>query len=768
VIRILRWLLIVAAPLAGLAPSVSAGAPVVSTDPQFTKLCAVCHGTDASGTDRGPALVNNRGLRSRSENDIRNLIQNGTPSGMPAFALPETELQSLARYVRSLNASAFEAKPAGDAAAGELFFFGKGQCASCHMVRGQGKANGPDLSNIGRQLTLPELEQSLNEPSARIAEGWAVVDAHLRDGRLLRGFARNQGKRNLQLQTLDGRLHFLSDAELAEVSRQKNSTMPPVKAAPREYRDLVAYLSGLNGVTVGPLTKEPEPISAEAIQRILHAQPGEWPTYYGSMSGNRYSALDQINTRNVSKLHLQWTYSLPYFGLEMTPIVIDGVMYVSAPNRVCALDPRTGHEFWCYARPRTPAGTIAGDAAKGANRGVAALGDRVFFITDNAHLICLHRLTGALLWDVLMPEEPQHYGGTSAPLVVGDLVIAGVAGADEGIRGFVSAYKATTGQLAWRFWTIPRRGEPGFETWQGNAVEMGGGSTWLTGSYDPETKTLYWPTGNPYPDTDGDDRKGDNLYTDCIVALDIDTGKLRWYFQFTPHDVHDWDATEPPVLVNARFHGRDRKLLLHADRNGFFYVLDRTTGEFLLGTPFVKRLTWASGIGSDGRPQLIAGAEPTRQGTKTCPDVRGATNWYSPAFNPATGLFYVMTVENCSIYRQAHDGGFIRFTDPSDPGVKYLRAIDFETGKIVWEIPQVGPTEANYSGVLSTAGGLVFYGETGGAFAAADAKTGHAVWHFDANQPWKASSMTYMVNGRQYVATASGANVLAFAFATEP
>jgi putative heme-binding domain-containing protein len=289
VIRILRWLLIVAAPLAGLAPSVSAGAPVVSTDPQFTKLCAVCHGTDASGTDRGPALVNNRGLRSRSESDIRNLIRNGTPSGMPAFALPETELQSLARYVRSLNASAFEAKPAGDAAAGELFFFGKGQCASCHMVRGQGKANGPDLSNIGRQLTLPELEQSLNEPSARIAEGWAVVDAHLRDGRLLRGFARNQGKRNLQLQTLDGRLHFLSDAELAEVSRQKNSTMPPVKAAPREYRDLVAYLSGLNGVTVGPLTKEPEPISAEAIQRILHAQPGEWPTYYSGMSATARS-----------------------------------------------------------------------------------------------------------------------------------------------------------------------------------------------------------------------------------------------------------------------------------------------------------------------------------------------------------------------------------------------------------------------------------------------------------------------------------------------
>jgi PQQ-dependent dehydrogenase (methanol/ethanol family) len=682
---------------------------------------------------------------------------------MPAFPLPESQLQALARFVRSLNASAYEASPAGDVNAGEQFFFGKGQCSTCHMVRGRGRANGPDLSNIGRELTLPELELALKDPGARIAEGWAVVDAHMRDGSVLRGFARKQGRHDLHLQTLDGRLRSLSDADYGEVSREKPSLMPPLAATPGEYRDLLAYLSRLSGVATGPLTRESEPVSTYAIQQILHPKTGEWPTYYGSMSGNRHSALDQISAQNVSKLHLQWTYSLPYFGLEMTPLVIDGVMYVTAPNRVCALDPRTGRELWCYTRPRTPAGTIAGDAALGANRGVAALGDRVFFITDNAHLICLHRLTGALLWDVTIPEEPQHYGGTSAPLVVGDLVIAGVAGADDGIRGFVAAYKATTGQLAWRFWTVPRRGEPGFETWQGNAVEFGGGSTWLTGSYDPESRVLYWPTGNPYPDTDGDDRKGDNLYTDCILALDIDAGKLRWYFQFTPHDVHDWDATEPPVLVNARFHGRERKLLLHADRNGFFYVLDRTNGEFLLAKPFVKKLTWASGVGLDGRPQLTSGAEPTRQGTKTCPDVRGATNWYSPAFNPATGLYYVMAVEDCSIYRQAQNGGFIRFTDMADPGVKYLRAIDIETGKIVWEIPQIGFTESNYSGVLSTAGGVVFYGETGGGFAAVDAKTGRTLWHFEANQPWKASPMTYLVNGRQYVAIASGANVLAFA-----
>jgi alcohol dehydrogenase (cytochrome c) len=294
---------------------------------------------------------------------------------------------------------------------------------------------------------------------------------------------------------------------------------------------------------------------------------------------------------------------------------------------------------------------------------------------------------------------------------------------------------------------------------------VGGGATWVTGSYDTETGTLYWPTGNPFPDTDGAERGGANLYTNCVVALDVKTGKLRWHFQFTPHDLHDWDATEPLVLVNARFQGRDRKLLLQANRNGFFYVLDRTNGEFLLGKPFVKKLTWASGIGPDGKPQLVEGNQPTRAGTKTCPAVRGATNWYSTAFNPDTRLFYVMAVEDCNIYKQSQLGGYEPYHDVSDPPEKYLRALDIDTGRIVWEIPQVGAPEANYSGALSTAGGLVFYGETGGGFAAADAKSGRTLWHFETNQAWKASPMTYTTNGRQYVAIASGGNILSFGLA---
>jgi PQQ-dependent dehydrogenase (methanol/ethanol family) len=756
--------------------SVEAGRPE-----SYAKLCAGCHGDSAAGTERGPALVDNRALRSRSEKQIHDLIQSGSPGKMPPFALPEDQLLLLARWVRSLNVSAFDLGLPGDRSAGEQFFFGKGQCASCHMVRGVGKSNGPDLSAIGRELTAGQLEQALDDPAGRAAsrpggscpswawcpgQGWSVASVRLRNGSTLRGFLRAQGKHDLQLQTFDGRFHLLLDTEYSELTIEKSSFMPVLKATPEERRDLLAYLGRLEGVPVGPLEREESAISRETAGRVLDPGAGEWPTYNGTLSGNRHSTLSQINAQNVGRLQLVWSYTLPYVGLQTTPLVSEGVMYASGPNRVCALDGRTGREIWCYSRTRGgPA--VPGDAAKGANRGVALLGDRIFLATDNAHLVCLNRFTGGLMWDVdiTVPGSPGRYGSTGAPLVVGDLVITGVSGGDAPLQGFLAAYRATTGQLAWRFSTLPKPGERGSETWKGSALETGGGATWLTGSYDSETGLLYWPTGNPFPDTDGDQRGGDNLYTNCVVALDPKTGKLRWHFQFTPHDLHDWDATEPLVLANAVFQGRERKLLLQANRNGFFYALDRTTGEFLLGKPFVRKLTWADGIGADGRPRELESARPTPQGTKTCPAVRGATNWYSTAFHPGTKLFYVMAVEDCNIYRQSARGGYIPSRDPASPPEKYLRAIDLETGKIAWEVPQVGAPEGNYSGVLSTAGGLVFYGETGGGFAAVDAKTGKGLWHFETGQEWRASPMTYSINGRQYVAIASGGNILSFTLA---
>ena len=740
---------------------------------QFEQLCEGCHGEGGEGGDRAPALVNSRSLRSRSEQQIRDVIKNGTPGGMPPFGLADWELRSIAAWVHSRNLSAYNTRPAGDAAAGEQFFFSGGQCSTCHMIHGRGRANGPDLSDIGLKSTISEIESALDNPTAQMGmhttpscpswafcpdEAWTVVQVRLRDGSDLRGFARNRAEHDLQLQTFDGRIHLLMDTDYEEIRREQQSYMPALKATPGERKNLLAYLSSLAGVSPGPLATEPEPIPQEAINSVTTPKEGDWPTYNGVPGGNRYSTLDQINTTNVGRLQLQWVHSLNGTGLETTPVVSDGVMYVTTPGQVCALDSQTGREIWCYG-----AFERGRSSSSVPNRGVALLGDRVFYATSDAHLICLNRLTGAAMWDVNMPVTPGQFSASSAPLVVGDLVISGIAGGDAPLRGFLAAYKATTGQLAWRFWTIPGPEEPASKTWIGKAMTTGGGATWLTGSYDAETGTLYWAVGNPFPATDGDEREGANLYTDCVLALDAKTGKLRWYYQFTPHDLHDWDATEPFILVDTAYRGRDRKLLLQANRNGFFYVLDRASGEFLLGKPFVKKMNWSSGIGPDGKPQLLPANQPTKAGVKTCPSVRGATNWYSTSFHPGTRLFYVMAVEDCSIYTQSGRGGYEGYRVPSDSGLRYLRALNITTGEMAWEIPQTGPQEANYSGVLTTAGGLLFYGETGGRFAAVDAKTGKTLSTFKASESWRGSPMTYVVNKRQYVAIASGGNILSFA-----
>ena len=764
----------------------------------FSERCVSCHGQGATGADRGPALAGSRRMRSLPDAQVENIIRNGTPNGMPPFALPAEDVRALTAFLRSLNPSAFEAHPQGDVTAGARFFSGRGQCSSCHIALGRGKAIGPDLSNIGRQLTLEELTTALLDPNASIATGYGTVRVTLRDGRTVQGFARNEGNRTLPMQTLDGR--FISvEKDGATIVRDTTSAMPPLKASADEQRDLIAFLStltGEKGASGVPARLDSETATRPALdefEQILHPTAGDWPTYHGRLDGNRHSTLDQISVGNVANLSLQWVYTMRAFNIEMTPLVVDGVMYVTGPNQVSALDGRSGREIWRYSRPRTPG--LRGDAGAGLNRGVALLGDRVFFVTDDARLLALSRLNGALLWEVLMPENRQQpYGGTMAPLVVGDLVIAGVSGADEGIRGFLAAYKAGTGEQAWRFWTVPAPGEPGSETWRGSAMGEGGGSTWLAGTYDPETGTLYWPTGNPWPDTDATDREGDNLYTNCILALDVKTGKLLWHYQTTPADLHDWDAQEPPVLVDTRFQGQNRKLLLQANRNGFFYVLDRTNGKVLLAKPFVNKLTWASGIGADGRPQLLPGNTPTPQGTVTCPAIRGATNWMSTSYNAATRMFYVMASENCYTYRStmfspaaraaaARGTGPARGAAPPEPaagragfapangfnaagpgagGQQFLRALDIDTGKIVWEIPQTGSSN-NYAGTLTTAGGVLFYGASSGEFSALDSKTGKHLWAFETQEGWKASPMTYTVNGRQYVAIAAGANILSFA-----
>lgn len=602
----------------------------------FALRCAGCHGADAHGTDHAPPLVGSRTVRERSISQLHDFIRNGEPAlGMPAFDLPADELDALATLVHSLNVPAASSAVPGDAAAGGRFFLGKGQCASCHMVYGRGEPLGPDLSNVANGMSLDEIRGKLLQPDARITLGYELVSVRLRDGKKLRGFARGRGDADIQLQDFKGNFHLLQEDQIAAVHEERGSPMPPVKASPEELQDLVAYLSRLTGVKAGMHSVAgPSDTARVDVAKIENSKPGDWLTYHGKLNGNRYSDLTQINTNTVSKLGLKWVYTIPVwrwflpdtpyyhekmkdFAVEVTPLVADGVMYVTGPNSVYALDALTGREIWEYSRPRTPG--VFSDSSLGTNRGVAILGDKVFRMTDNAHLIALNRITGSLVWDVVMTDAPEHYGSTSAPLIVKDMLVAGVSGSDWGIRGFVAAYKASTGERVWMFWTIPAKGEPGIETWKGKEPTFGGGGTWSTGSYDSETDTLYWSTATPWPDSDDHDRPGDNLFTDSVLAFDPNTGKLKWHYQFTPHDTHAYDATEPNVLVDTRYRGEDRKLLLHADRNGFFYVFDRTNGKLLLATKFINRVTWASGIDPDGRPHLFPKATQRLQTWQTNP-----------------------------------------------------------------------------------------------------------------------------------------------------
>jgi alcohol dehydrogenase (cytochrome c) len=630
------------------------------------------------------------------------------------------------------------------------------RCAACHGTEGGGGELGPpivariplrsdtELGAVVREglsgsgmpafANLPAAEMGdliafLRTLKPRAGTGPARVNVMMADGRSLAGFALNQSDGEMQLLGDDRALHLLREASAGSASASS-----------------------------GP--------GRDARYREVTSQTG-WTTYHGHPSGNRFSPLTQITTENVGRLAPRWVFTLPNAAqLQVTPIVADGVMYVTAANDLYALDAGSGRQIWNYRRPRTRG--LAGVAARGVNRGVAIGGDRVFMTTDHAHLIALNRASGALLWETEIADWRQNYNGTGAPLVVDNLVISGIAGGDEGVRGFVAAYDQTTGKEVWRFWAVPARGEPGSETWKGSAIEHPGAATWMTGSYDAELATLYWAIGNPGPDMIGDDRAGDNLYSDSVVALDVKTGRRKWHFQFTPHDVHDYDAQQPIVLVDAPWRGTPRKLLLQANRNGYFYVLDRITGEFLSGTQYVKNITWASGLTPQGRPIVVADMEPTREGRRVCPSLEGASNWYSAAFSPRTNLFYVQTNDKCGIFTRVDQTweagkGFMGGTFAAAPesARRVLRAIDIQTGKVAWELPQFGAVDS-WGGALATAGDIVFFGDDSGAFAAADARSGERLWSFHTSQVWKSSPMTYVFDNRQMVAVASGPSILAF------
>ncbi len=502
-------------------------------------------------------------------------------------------------------------------------------------------------------------------------------------------------------------------------------------------------------------------------ERIRNAErePQNWLTYSGNYAAHHYSQLKQLDRANVDKLKVAWMYQIrgrQHF--EATPLVFDGVLYLTdPPSDVTALDLRTGRPLWHYRRNIPPGVPVCCGQV---NRGVAALGDQIFVNTLDAHLVALDARTGRVRWDVEVADWRLAYSMTAAPLALKDKIISGVAGAEYGVRGFLDAYDAKTGKRLWRFWTTPGPGEPGNETWAGESWKQGGATTWVTGSYDPALNLLYWGTGNPGPDYDGSMRLGDNLYSDCVIALDAETGRLKWHFQFVPHDVNDMDSNQIPVLLDANWKGAPRKLMLFANRNAFFYVLDRVTGEFLQATQFTRQ-TWAKGLDAKGRPIPNPDSAPSETGALVYPDDDGTANWFSPAYSPRTNLFYQNVREKGGVYFKVNTEfqpgrlylGAVKRDLTNEEPYGTLRALRPLTGESAWEFKFQSPP---WCGLLATAGDLVFSGTMEGDFFALDATNGKVLWRFQTGGEIWSNPISYEFEGRQYISVAAGSSLIVF------
>jgi alcohol dehydrogenase (cytochrome c) len=522
-------------------------------------------------------------------------------------------------------------------------------------------------------------------------------------------------------------------------------------------------------VAVSAQQGPPGPVTAQEILAGLPADGSRWLTFGGNYTNQRHSPLTQITPANVSRLMPLWTFQTATLGnFQTTSLMRDNVLYVTGPQNVAwALDARTGRQIWRYRR-ELPEGLTA--CCGLVNRGFGVLGDRLYMTTLDAHLLALDMKTGNIVWDATMEEYKNGYAATIAPLIVKDKVIVGVAGGEYGCRCFIDAYDAQTGKRVWRFHTVPGPGEKGNETWAGDSWKRSGASIWVTGAYDPELNLAYFGTGNPGPDYHSASREGDNLYSDTLVALDVDTGKLAWHYQFTPHDVHDWDSTQVPILADLTVNNQPRKVVMFANRNGFYYTLDRTNGRIIVAKPFV-RTTWATEIGSDGRPMMLPGHTPNEKGELTCPDIAGGTNFWPPTFDPAQRLFFVNAREVCATY-YAWKPEFIqgdRFTGgagqrargPDYQAYGALRAIDPTTGERKWELKYISPSSA---GVLSTAAGLIFTGDAEGNLLAVDSRSGKLLWHYQMGANLHGTSpTTYMIDGRQHLLVPAGTTLTAWA-----
>jgi alcohol dehydrogenase (cytochrome c) len=743
----------------------------------FESTCAACHGAGAAGSERAPALNTGTFQHGGSDPDLFQTIRSGVPGTlMPSFSgLPSDNVWRLVTYIKSLSGQTGPMGQAtGDAVAGEAVFFGKGGCAGCHEVNGRGLDLASDLSTEGTKPVAAIKTGVLHQlpPARGFGPAARYADVTGNDGRAVHGLVRGEDTFNILLETQDGKWVSFARKDVKSIANGGGAQPRDIgsRLSAKEVDDLVAYLQKQKSRDFDQIAKN-NPTSVLSYARLANAkaEPQNWPTYWGDYAGHHFSDLDQITPANVSQLQAKWVGPLPPSPTGVsaaTPLVVDGVMYVSgSPGDVYAFDLRTGMQKWAFHRKQDVKNPYQNNPS---NRGVAVLDGRVFVGTLDDLLIAIDANTGRELWEVRTANTLEGIQMSGAPLAVDGKIITGMSGGELGARGYLDAYDPVTGKRLWRTFTIPAKGEPGNDSWAGDSWKTGGAPTWLTGSYDPKLHLLYWGTGNPAPDYNAETRKGDNLYSDSVLAIDPDTGKIKWHYQFTPNDDHDWDSTEDYVLTDMTIGGKQRQVMLHADRNGVYYVLDRTNGQMLLAKPFVKT-NWFTGFDKKGRPIVDPKTTATYAGQVVYPAV-GGTNFQAPSYNAQSGVFFLEYVSSQGFAQSApvaYEKGKLylgRGAGPAPAGPppeQGVMAIEASTGNILWKYPlsRVGLG----TGLVATKGGVIFVAGAGGEFIALDQKDGKPLWHFRTNGPINTSPMSYAVEGKQHAAIVAGNVVYSFA-----
>jgi PQQ-dependent dehydrogenase (methanol/ethanol family) len=746
----------------------------------FDAACSPCHGAGATG-GRAPALASARFSHGDEDGEIFANIQDGIPGTEMGEhkALSAQDTWRLVAYLRDVSGSgaqataAKDATPESDAASirGEAAFYGHGECASCHEISGRGSSAAADLSSVGKngtQFIRERMHATRGNPAVL-----RYVQAKLPNGRPVQGVLRDEDSLSIHLLQPDSSVLMLDRRSLLGL-QVTTKTLGDLdrRLSGEDIDDLIAFLSRQRQRAVDTAIA-PRSSDGPSYSRLLNAaaEPKNWLTYWGTYDGRHFSELTQITPHNVGALQARWSAQMlgPSL-LQATPIVADGIMYVSGPpGDVYALDAKSGLRIWKFSRKQD---VTSPHQINASNRGVAVAAGRVFVGTLDNLLIAIDARTGRELWERRLADTLEGYTITAAPLAIPGRVIIGVAGGEFGLRGFLDAYDPGSGERLWRFYTIPAPGEPGSETWTSDSWQHGGAGTWLTGAFDSKSNVLYWTIGNPAPAFNPYVRPGDNFYSDSVVALDPQSGKLKWHYQFTPNDSHDWDAVQDLILTDRVIDGTRREVLLHADRNGFFYTLDRSNGAFISASPFVRQ-NWNDGFDPSGKPRTRPDSIASPHPTPVYPAL-GGTNFQAPSFDDKTGAIYIafqdgpLSVvsgearwERGSIYPGGRRVWNLGSSDDSAQGIK---ALDVATSKELWRFDLTRRSGA--AGVLGTRGGVLFAASGEGTFLALDSRNGRPLWHFKTGGPISASPISYAVDGRQFVAIAAGNILYSFSLPT--